>query len=86
VLLIVVLAGARRKGLPWLLALYTVAMVVPLLAASRLGWRPRFLLLAFPMMVVPARALNRSWFLAYCALSAVVLVRAAYWFSGPVPA
>lgn len=86
VLLIVAIACARRQRMPWLLALYTVAMVLPLLVSSRLGWRPRFLLLAFPLMTVPARALSRWWFLVYCILSAAALVAAASWFAGPVPA
>jgi hypothetical protein len=86
VLVVLAIGLAGRRGLPWLLVVYAAAMVLPLLVSSRLGWRPRFLLLAFPLMIVPARGLNRWWFLVYCAASAAGLVVAGYWFSGPVPA
>ena len=85
--LVLLLAAATRRGMPWLLWAYTAAMVVPLAASSRLGLRPRFLLPAFPLMLLPARAFSARWaFALYCVVSAAGLTVAAYWFAGAVPA
>ena len=83
--LIGVLALVRRTRLPGTLLTYTAVMVLPLLVASRVGLRPRFLLPAFPLMVVAAQAL-RSWaFAAYCVLSLVGLVWSGYVYVGHFP-
>jgi hypothetical protein len=84
-LLVVAMGIVSRRGIPRLLVGYTLAMLLPLLANSRLGLRPRFLLPAFPLMALPARALHRWTFVAYCVLSSAGLLWAAYWFAGYVP-
>ncbi|BEP15089.1 hypothetical protein acdb102_34000 [Acidothermaceae bacterium B102] len=85
VVLIGVLALVRRTRLPGTLLTYTAVMLLPLLVASRVGLRPRFLLPAFPLMVVAAQAL-RSWaFAAYCALCLVGLVWSGYVYVGHFP-
>lgn len=85
VLLVLLLSLYGRLRLPPLLVGYVVVMIGPLLLSSQLGWRPRFLLSAFPLMVAPAYALRRWSFLAYCLLSALGLVVSAYYYAGPVP-
>jgi hypothetical protein len=80
-----VLAAVRKVKLPGTLLLYAAVMVLPLVAASRVGLRPRFLLPAFPLMLVVAQAL-RSWaFVAYCVVSAVGLVWSGYVYVGHFP-
>lgn len=82
-LLVCVLAVVRRVKLPGLLLGYTAAMILPLLLASRLGLRPRFLLTAFPLMLVVAQALRGYAFAAYCVLSVVGLVWSGWIYAGP---
>jgi hypothetical protein len=84
-LLVAILAITRRTRLPGTLVAYGAAMVLPLLLASRVGLRPRFLLDAFPLMLIVAQAL-RSWaFVAYCVLSAAGLVWSGYVYVGHFP-
>jgi hypothetical protein len=58
-------------------------MILPLLIASRLGLRPRFLLTAFPLMLVVAQALRSSAFAAYCVLCVVGLAWSGWVYAGP---
>jgi hypothetical protein len=84
-LLVLVLAAARRVTLPGTLLTYTAVMVLPLFVASRVGLRPRFLLPVFPLMLIAAQAL-RSWtFTLYCTLSLVGLVWSGYVYVGHFP-
>lgn len=82
-LLVALLALVRRVRLPGLLIAYTAAMVLPLLIDSRIGLRPRFLLTAFPLMLVVAQALRSYAFAAYCVLSVVGLVWSGWVYAGP---
>jgi hypothetical protein len=84
-LLVAILAVARRVRIPGTLLAYTAAMVLPLLVASRVGLRPRFLLDAFPLMLVVALALRSYAFLAYCTLCAAGLAWSGYLYVGHFP-
>lgn len=84
-LVVGVLAAVRRVKLPGTLLAYGAAMVLPLLVASRVGLRPRFLLDAFPLMLVVAQAL-RSWaFAIYCVVCLGGLVWSGYVYVGHFP-
>ncbi|MDX6245796.1 MAG: hypothetical protein QOE76_3519 [Frankiales bacterium] len=81
-LLVAVLALVRRVKLPGLLLGYAAAMILPLLLAARLGMRPRFLLTAFPLMLVVAQALRSYAFAAYCLISTVGLTWSGWVYAG----
>ena len=81
--LIGLLALVRKVKLPGLLLGYTAAMILPLLVASRVGLRPRFLLTAFPLMLVVAQALRSYAFAGYCLISAAGLVWSGWIYAGP---
>jgi hypothetical protein len=81
-LLVLLLAVVRRVKLPGLLLGYTAAMLLPLLVASRLGLRPRFLLTAFPLMLVVGQALRSYAFAAYCVISAIGLTWSGWVYAG----
>ena len=59
--------------------------VPPLLVASRVGLRPRFLLPAFPLMMVAAQALRTWMFALYCVLGLVGLMWSGYVYVGHFP-
>jgi hypothetical protein len=81
-LLVLLLAVVRRVKLPGLLLGYTAAMLLPLLVASRLGLRPRFLLTAFPLMLVVGQALRSYAFAAYCVISTIGLTWSGWVYAG----
>jgi hypothetical protein len=60
-------------------------MVLPLLIASRVGLRPRFLLDAFPVMLVAALALRSYAFLLFCALCCAGLTWTGFVYVGHFP-
>ncbi len=84
-LLVGVLAAVRRTRIPGTLLTYTAVLVLPLLVASRVGLRPRFLLPVFPLMLVVAQALRTWMFAIYCAVSLVGLVWSGYVYVGHFP-
>jgi len=85
VLLIGILAAVRRTRIPGILLTYAAVLVLPLLVASRVGLRPRFLLPAFPLMLVAAQALRTWTFAIYCALSLAGLMWSGYVYVGHFP-
>jgi hypothetical protein len=50
----------RRVRVPALLTWYTVGVAAQFLLSSTVGPRPRFLMTAFPLLIVPARYLRNS--------------------------
>jgi hypothetical protein len=82
-LLVAALALWRRVRLPGLLAAEAAGQLAPLLLFSSLALRPRFLLVAFPLQLVPARALGRRWFAVYACASLVALCASATWHAWP---
>ena len=84
-LVVGVLAAVRRTRIPGILLTYTAVLVLPLLVASRVGLRPRFLLPAFPLMLVVAQALSRWTFALYCVVCLVGLTWSGYVYVGHFP-
>jgi hypothetical protein len=85
VLLVAILAAVRRTKIPGTLLTYAAVLVLPLLVASRVGLRPRFLLPAFPLMLVAAQALRNWTFALYCALCLGGLMWSGYVYVGHFP-
>lgn len=85
VLLVAILAAVRKTKLPGTLVAYGAAMVLPLLVASRVGLRPRFLLDAFPLMLVVALALRSYAFVLFCAACCAGLTWSGYVYVGHFP-
>jgi hypothetical protein len=82
---VAVLAVVRKPKLPGTLVAYGAAMVLPLLVASRVGLRPRFLLDAFPVMLVVALALRSYAFVLFCAVCCAGLTWSGFVYVGHFP-
>ncbi|MGH8903265.1 MAG: mannosyltransferase family protein [Egibacteraceae bacterium] len=69
---------------PFVLAIYTAAILFLCLTSSILGARPRFVLTAFPLIVAVARALDGRWFAAVLSVSVVAMIGLAVIYTTPM--
>jgi hypothetical protein len=73
VLVLAALWLLRRVRVPALLIWYTAGVAVQFLLSSTVGPRPRFLMTAFPLLIVPARYL-RNWALVMTVVASLIAV------------
>lgn len=67
------LAAMWRARLPLYLSLYSVAVLFVLFGTNSLGFKPRFLVWAFPLVIAVCKSLSRPWRLAVIATSAFAI-------------
>jgi Gpi18-like mannosyltransferase len=67
------LAAVWRAKLPVYLSLYSVAVLLLLFGTNSLGFKPRFLVWAFPLVIAASKSLTRPWRYAVIGASALAI-------------